>query len=237
MRTRIAASMLVMALSACSGVSSPPRHDVPETLPEFSIRQLPASPSPLRVEVQAGDVQGLIPEDWQAQPLPQTRYPQQGFIASPSLADWDTGAGIVRGMEAFWVDVGKLQIPSDYYYLVARGPAIASLAGNSACHPAKDEVFVDHPPDLTGHRFSPSDYVESATGMCKVQGQRTRWAYIVAAPGFGPAREVGLPSSGLYVVLAVVSGKRANALLHQIIQAARFGEVPISKIVAAVRTA
>ncbi len=235
MRARIAASILVMALSACSRI---PGHQtqVAETLPEFSVRRLPASPSPLRVEVRAGSVEGLIPEDWEAQPLPETRYPQQGFVASPSLADWQDGAGIVRGMEAFWIDVDKLRIPSDYYYLVARGPAMASLEGNKACHSAKDEVFVDHPPDLTGQRFSPSDYVESATGTCRSEGQRTRWAYIVAAPGFGPIRQIGLPTSGLYVVMAVVSGKRANELLQEILQGARFGNVSISEIVKAART-
>ena len=76
----------------------------------------------------------------------------------------------------------------------------------------------------------------SAEGTCRSQGQATKWAYIVAAPGFGPVCEVGLPSSGLYVVLAVVSGKRADALLQQMLQAARFGNVPITQIVAVART-
>jgi len=237
MRWRVVASVLVSvaALGACT--RSPALDPAPQGEPEFSVRQLPPSPSPLRVEVRAGEVHALIPADWDARPLPQARFPQEGFVASPRLSDWEDQAGAVRGMEAFWVDVTRLPIPSDYYYLVARGPAMSSLVANKNCHSTNRKVLADHPPELTGHGFSPGDYVVSATGTCQTHGRPTRWTYIVAAPGFGPAREVGLPSSGLYVVLAVVSGKRANALLHQIIQAARFGEVPISKIVAAVRTA
>jgi len=236
MRWRLVASVLIatsMSLTACtrgpSTVSAP-------TPPEFSVRQLPPSPSPLRLEVQAGQVEALIPADWDVRPLSAARYPQEGFVASPQLSQWEGEAGVVRGMEAFWVDITRLRIPSDYYYLVARGPAVSSLAANKNCHPTGQQVLVDHPPELTGRHFSPGDYVVSATGTCRTRGQPTRWAYIVAAPGFGPVREVGLRSSGLYVVLAVVSGKRAGALLQQILQAARFGNVPITQIVAVART-
>jgi hypothetical protein len=203
---------------------------------EFSVRHLPPSPSPLRLEVQAGQVQALVPADWDVRPIPAARYPEEGFVASPQLSEWERQAGVVRGMEAFWVDITRLQIPSDYYYLVARGPAVSSLSSNKHCHPTGQQVLADHPPELTGRHFSAGDYVISATGTCRSQGQDTRWAYIVAAPGFGPVREVGLPSSGLYVVLAVVSGKRADALLDQMLRAARFGNVSITQIVAVART-
>ena len=236
MRWRLVASVLIamfLSLTACTKAPGTVSAPAPQ---EFSVRQLPPSPSPLRLEVQAGQVEALIPADWEVRPLDATRYPQEGFVASPQLSQWEGEAGVVRGMEAFWVDITRLSIPSDYYYLVARGPAVSSLAANKNCHPTGQQVLADHPPELTGRHFSPGDYVVSATGTCRTNGQPTRWAYIVAAPGFGPVREVGLPSSGLYVVLAVVSGKRADALLQQMLQAARFGNVPITQIVAVART-
>lgn len=186
--------------------------------------------------MQSGQVQGLIPSDWQAEPLPQTRFPQQGFVASPQLADWEGGGGAIRGMEAFWVDVTGLDIASDYYYVVAKGPAMASMADNENCHLTDEEILADNPPHLTGLGFSPGDYVVSARGTCRIDGKATKWAYVVAAPGFGPVRQVGLPSSGLYVVFAVVSGKRAGELLQEMIDGARFANVSITQIVAAART-
>jgi hypothetical protein len=237
MRSRFAASVLVAsvtALSACTRAAFPSASPTAE--PAFSIHQLPPSPSPLALEVQSGQVQGLIPSGWRAEPLPPARFPQQGFVASPELEDWEGGAGAIRGMEAFWVDVTSLHISSDYYYVVAKGPALASLAGNENCHPTNREVLADHPPELSGLEFSPGDYVVTARGTCHGREGPTKWAYIVAAPGFGPVRQVGLPSSGLYVVLAVVSGKRAGAMLEDMIDGARFANVSITQIVAAART-
>jgi hypothetical protein len=225
----------VTALSACTR-ASPTVVVAPVAEPEFSVHQLPPSPSPLSQEVQAGSVQGLIPANWQAEPIPTGRYPRQGFVASPQLEDWERGDSVVRGMEAFWVDVNGLHLSSDFYYVVARGPAMSSIAADKSCHQTDREVLADHPPELTGWGFSPGDYVVSARGTCSTEGTPTRWAYIVAAPGFGPERQIGLPSSGLYVVLAVVSGKRAGEMLQQMIDGARFANVSISQIVAAART-
>jgi hypothetical protein len=214
----------------------PSLSQAPAPRPVFAVHQLPPSPSPLRLEVQAGSVQALIPDGWVAQPLPSSRYPQEGFVASPRLEQWEREAGTVGGMEAFWIDVAKLQIPSDYYYMVAQGPAMAALAANKNCRSATEEIYIDHPPDFTGRRFSPGDYVMSATGTCRTQGKPTRWAYVVAAPGFGPMRRMGIPTSGLYVVIAVVPGKRAGELLKQILEAARFGDTSISQFLKAART-
>jgi hypothetical protein len=237
MRSRVAGSLVVMAVTALSACTlaplpSPP----PRAQPEFWVHQLPPSPSPLGIEVQSGQVHGLIPSGWQAEPLPQTRFPQQGFVASPELASWEEGAGGVRGMEAFWVDVTSLHISSDYYYVVAKGPAMSSIMANKNCHSTAQEVLADNPPKLSGLEFSPGDYVVSARGTCSGDGGTTKWAYIVAAPGFGPVRQVGLPSSGLYVVLAVMSGKKAGPLLEEMIDGARFANVSITQIVAAART-
>jgi hypothetical protein len=197
---------------------------------------MPSSPAPL-VQIQAGYVQAVVPNTWEARPLPRDRYPHEGFMAAPHLEDWRGGDGTVRGMEVFWIDVGKMRIPSDYYYLVARGPVLEALRANKACVSGEQEVYVDHPPDLTGRRFSPSDYVASGTGTCVVHGRHTRWAYVVAAPGFGPLRQIGIPTSGLYVVIAVVSGSRSDVLLQEMVGSARFGDTPMTRIVNAAAAA
>jgi hypothetical protein len=56
---------------------------------------------------------------------------------------------------------------------------------------------------------------------------------VVAAPGYGPVRQVGLPTSGLYVVVAVVSGRGSGRLLREMLESAEFGGTSISKIVRA----
>jgi hypothetical protein len=230
------------AVSACARVSSvdpagtarvPPTLSDLAAVSDLTIRPVvsTASPSPM-IEVRAGDIQAIVPHSWDAEPLPETRYPQQGFVASPKIGDWDEGSGMVRGMEIYWIDIAEVRIPSDLYYLVARGPALGGVATGKHCRVAKLEILVDHPPDLTGDQFSPGDYVASGEGTCKNRGNRTRWAYVVAAPGYGPAREVGIPTSGLYVVVAVVSGSRSDILLEHIMRGARFGNASIGQIVA-----
>jgi hypothetical protein len=202
------------------------------TAPLFAIHHFDSTstPSPLD-EVQAGHVRAVFPEEWEARPLESGGVAQEGFIASPRLDRFEKAAGVVQGLEAFWVDIGEMRIPSNYYYLAARNEALSTFGNSSQCHLGRRQVFLDRPPDLTGSRFSPGDYVAKATGTCMLHGQPARWAYIVAAPGFGPVREVGLPTSGLYVVLAVVSGPNADRLLREMIEGARFGNTPISKIV------
>jgi hypothetical protein len=186
-------------------------------------------PSPF-VQVLAGSVHAVVPRSWEAAPLPATRFPQQGFVASPNLADWERGVGTVGGMEAFWIDVDEAGIASDYYYVAARSGLLSGLGDGSACRPQKQQVYVDHPPDFTGKRFSPSDYVASASGTCRMKGQPAEWTYVVAAPGYGPIRQVGIPNSGLYVVVAVVSGPQSRAILKEMIDGARFGNASITDI-------
>ena len=235
MRTLIASLVLATAVTACS--YGPGTSTAVVEPPAFSTRPFASSSSPAPlVQIQAGYVQAVVPDSWEARPLPEDRYPQQGFVAAPRIEDWERAAGTLRGMEVFWIDVSKLRIPSDYYYLVAHGPVIEPLTENKACAPAKQEVYLDHPPDLTGRRFSPGDYVAAGTGTCTVHGMRTQWAYVVAAPGFGPLRQIGIPSSGLYVVIAVVSGSRSNTLLQEMLESARFGDTPMTQIVTAAST-
>lgn len=242
MRARYAVIVLLSAVTACARLPTASFGDAssePSTLePQFIVRPFPsgAAPSPM-VQVQAGVVEALIPQSWEARPLPEARLPQRGFVAAPRISDWDEGSGVVRGMEAYWIDVAEVRIPSDLYYLVARGPATGTLAAGKSCRAARHDIVADNPPDLSGHAFSPGDYVAAAEGTCKVQGKRTRWAYVVVAPGFGPARAIGIPSSGLYVVIAVVSGSRSGQLLQEIMRGARFGNASISQIVSRAGTA
>ena len=232
MRERAAAALLVAVMTACARAPFPesPHPDA------FSVQPLASRtvPSPLS-EVQAGYVRAVVPTTWEAKPLPPTRVAQQGFVASPRLDRFRGGDHPVQGVEAFWVDLGKVRIPSDYYYLAARNQSLAALSDAKSCQLARRNVFADNPPDFTGKRFSRSDYVASATGTCSVRGWREplRWAYVVAAPGYGPVRRVGIPSSGLYVFIAVVSGPNADVLLKRMVESARFGRTPISQIVRA----
>jgi hypothetical protein len=236
-RTTFVALVLATAVTGCSRVPDA-TSTLPAGPPPFSTHPfaLPSSPAPL-LQVQAGFVQAVVPGSWEAKPLSQDRYPQEGFVAAPRLEDWEHGDGTVRGMEVFWIDVAKMRIPSDYYYLVARGPVLEALRANRACETGQQQVFVDHPPDLTGRRFSPSDYVATGTGTCRVHGRSTRWTYVVAAPGYGPLREVGIPTSGLYVLIAVVSGSRSEVLLQEMVASARFGNTPMTQIVNAASAA
>jgi hypothetical protein len=237
-RARVAVVVLAALATGCSMAPLGPgdQATVGGDPSRFSVHPWPApeSPSPL-VQVQAGNVQGIIPGSWEARLLPQTRFPQQGFMASPKIADWEAGIRHVAGAEVFWIDLGQVEIPSDYYYLVARGPAMAALVSDQSCQPSMQRVVVDNPPDFSGRRFSPGDYVMSARGTCDADGERARWAYVVAAPGFGPVRQVGIPNSGLYVVVAVVSGRRSRVILDEIMRGARFGDASIDQIVATAR--
>jgi hypothetical protein len=225
----MASLVLAAVLTACSRV---PIGEAPAPL-TFSIRHFTSAstPSPLN-EVRTGQVRAVFPESWEARPLPATSVPQEGFVASPRIDRFERGVGAIQGIEAFWVDVAKLKIPSNYYYLAARNEALSALTAGK-CRAVRRDVLIDRPPDFTGRTFSPSDYVVSATGTCDSGAQPTRWAYVVAAPGFGPVRQVGLPTSGLYVVVAVVSGRGANRLLHEMLDGAQFGGTPISQIVRA----
>ena len=78
----------------------------------------------------------------------------------------------------------------------------------------------------------------SGRGTCHLHGRLTEWAYFVAAPGFGPVHRIGIPSSGLYVVVAVMpkSGQAARAL-RQLLAHTTFGGAGIADFVRAARGA
>jgi hypothetical protein len=195
------------------------------------------SPAPAFNEVTAGPVRALIPERWRAVLAGQAGGLQQGLIASPRPRDWGRPDGSVEGMAAVWVDVARVGVPSDYYYLAATGPALQRLTHSKDCRPTSHRVIVDHPPALlAGAEDSPGDYVARGQGLCVIGETPTRWAYFVAAPGYGPVRQIGIPSSGLYVVVAVLpDSHRAPTMLDKLLGSTQFAGAGMSDFIAAAR--
>jgi hypothetical protein len=207
-----------------------PGSTTPDPLAE-TISVIP-SPSPYS-QVTAGPVSALVPDGWQTSAAGSAADPRSGFIASPRPGAWQRMDGSTTGMTATWVDATKVGVPSDYYYLAASGPLMSRLTASASCRPERERVLLDHRPSFAaGAPGSAGDYVASGTGTCDVHGRITRWAYFVAAPGFGPVRRVGIPSSGLYVVVAVMrESARAPRMLRRLINHIRFAGASVPDLV------
>jgi hypothetical protein len=138
-------------------------------------------------------------------------------------------------MAAVWIDGTRVGVPSDYYYLAAASPVLGSLTGSSRCRATRLSVYADHRPTFAdGAPGSPGDYAARGKGTCATGKRATRWAYFVAAPGFGPMRRVGIPASCLYLVIAVLhDSPRAPDLLDRLLLGTRFGRSSVSKLIAA----
>jgi len=180
-----------------------------------------------------GLVRAVFPRSWQASAMPASRVPAEGFVASPNLAGWERGTAHVQGIEAFWIDIASLRIPTDYYYLAAKNASFGQLDQRPSCGAARQTVVANHPPDYSGSDFSPGDFVASATGRCMSGGKATHWAYVVAAPGFGPLRHIGIPTSGLYVVMADVAGPGSGTILNEMMSGARFAKATVQQLLQA----
>jgi len=141
--------------------------------------------------------------------------------------------GSITGMAVTWVDATEVGVPSDFYYLAATGPLLSQLTRSDACRAESQRVFLDNAPTFApGDDRSAGDYMARGEGTCNVGGRPTRWAYFVAAPGFGPVRRVGIPQSGLYVVVAVMHDtNRAPARLDRLIAHTSFGGALVSDFV------
>jgi hypothetical protein len=190
-----------------------------------------SSPSPFS-RVTAGEVRALIPDDWHA--VSAGRDVHEGFFASPEPDAWPRMDGSVSGISATWIDATQVGVPSDLYYMVATGPALGLLTHSPGCRSISQRVIADHRPGYLTGRASVGDYIAQGTGRCEVRGVPTRWAYFVAAPGFGPAREVGIPSSGLYEVVAVLpDSRRASGMLRTLMRGATFGGAGVRDFIAA----
>lgn len=186
--------------------------------------------------VSAGEVHALVPKAWTAEPLVDDAL-RRGVVASPDPEQWARRDGSVPGLEVTWVDVGRGGMPTDYWYLAASGPAIPKIAASRSCTRSMHRVLLDHRPAFGNKRTSPADYAVHGTGTCDREGKArdTRWAYFVAAPGFGPLRDVGIPTSGLYMVVAVVQDRGPDAAqrLRTMLLQAQFGRASVSDLMKA----
>jgi hypothetical protein len=146
--------------------------------------------------------------------------------------------GTTEGIAATWVDATQVGVPSDFYYLAATGPLFSRLIDSPDCRAASQQILLDDSPSFaSGEIGSSGDYMARGDGTCSVHGRATRWAYFVAAPGFGPVRRLGIPRSGLYVVVAVVQDRHgAGRALKRLIDQTRFGDAAISDFVRAARS-
>lgn len=193
------------------------------------------SPSPF-TRIAAGEVEAVVPDGWQAVPLDPTEGFRGGILASPGPAAWTRWDGSADGLAATWVDATRVGVSSDLYYFAATGPLLGRLLGSERCHAVHHRVVLDRGPQLAHTGVSPSDYVARGEGVCLVQGRPTRWAFFVAAPGFGPVRRLGIPASGLYVVVAVIGdSRRAGPVLERMITHASFGGTTVRDLWAAAR--
>jgi hypothetical protein len=204
-----------------AGCTTPGAVDVDFSAPSVTVEP---SSSPFS-RVIAGQVQSIVPDGWDTRPAGVLGDARGGFVASPEPDAWIRMDGSTEGMSATWVDATEVGVPSDFYYLAARGRLLPRLTHSDSCDAERRLVYLNHHPtfDLE-RRARGGDYVAQGEGTCNVHGTPTRWAYFVAAPGFGPVRKMGIPASGLYVVVAVMpDSQRAEATLRRLIEHTSFG--------------
>jgi hypothetical protein len=214
----------VITVSACTPASSEPARS----------SELLISPSPTPFDlVTAGQVRGAVPDDWHAALADPGLGIRGGFVASPRAGGWPHIDGTAVGMSATWVDATRVGVPSDFYYLAANGPLLSRLTASENCRQQSRHVYLDRRPTFDVRRHSPGHFMAEGAGVCRRGSRATRYAYFIAAPGFGPVHELGIPSSGLYVVVAVVPAESGTRhLLHQLIGRTRFGGDAIRDFVA-----
>lgn len=229
-RRLLTCCVLALVAAGCgdAAVGSPP-----EAAPLLLITE---SPSPYR-EVSAGSVSAVLPDHWHARLAGAVDDPRQGLLAGPRPGTWHGERPPAEGYAAMWIDGTRVGVPSDYYYLAATGPALGLITHSAECSATRQHVIADHRPEFAaGQPESPGDFVATGRGTCTVGQQPTRWAYFIAAPGYGPVREIGIPSSGLYLVVAVVpASPRAPQLLGRILERTRFGGASVADLIAAAR--
>jgi hypothetical protein len=194
------------------------------------------SPTPYR-EVTAGPVRAMLPDSWRPSLASTADDPRQGIVAGPPDATPDGGRPPLEGYAAMWVDGTRVGVPSDYYYLAATQPALDLITHAESCSSTREHIYADHLPAFaSGSPSSPGDFVARGQGTCLLGHTPSRWAYFVAAPGYGPVRQLGIPTSSLYVVVAVMpDSPRAPSLLQRIVDRTEFGGATIGDLIAAAR--
>lgn len=225
-RKVIGSLVVSLVAAACGGGAS-----FPSDPAGLEVRQ---SPSPFQ-HVSAGPVSALIPDHWSPRLAGEVDDPRQGIVAGPRPEAWASDRPPREGLAAMWVDGTEVGVPSDYYYLAATGPALDVLTGSQQCRATRQYVVIDHLPSYAhGDPDSPGDYVAHGQGTCTVGHKPTRWAYFVAAPGYGPVRQVGIPTSGLYVVVALMpASPRAPFLLNRLLERTEFNGASVADMIRA----
>ncbi len=185
--------------------------------------------------VSAFGVSAVVPHDWVAAPADDTAY-SFGVAATPGPAAAVGAVPMEQGLIATRVDATVVGAPSDLYYLAATGPILRGMRDATRCRVTHRQVYANHAPAaVTGRRASPGDFVATATGTCGRRDPVTRWSYFVAAPGFGPTREQGIPGSGLYLIVAATpAGPGSAQVLARMIAHVRFGDDGIRDFLQAV---
>jgi hypothetical protein len=175
--------------------------------------------------VSAFGVSAIVPDDWVVSPAGSPEY-SVGVTATPGPAVAIGSVPIEQGLIATRVDATAVGAPSDLYYLAAKGPILSEIREDTRCTIAQKHVYADHAPAaITGRTASPGDFVAAANGTCGRRHVVTRWSYFVAAPGFGPAREQGIPGSGLYLIVAATPAIPGSArTLARMVERVRFGD-------------
>ncbi len=175
--------------------------------------------------VSAYGVSAVVPHGWLVQTASDAAY-SLGVTASPGPQMTRRDVPVEQGLIATRVDATVVGAPSDLYYLAAKGPILSTVHHDARCTVKQKEVYADHAPAaVTGRPRSPGDFVATASGTCARRHAETRWSYFVAAPGFGPAREHGIPGSGLYLIVASTPAVPGAArTLANMVRRVRFGE-------------
>jgi hypothetical protein len=188
--------------------------------------------------VSAYGVSAVVPHGWVGEAADDAAY-AVGVAATPGPETTIGEVPIEQGLIATRVDATLVGAPSDLYYLAAKGPILSTVHHDARCTVKEEEVYADHAPAaVTGHRGSPGDFLATATGTCARRHTEMRWSYFVAAPGFGPAREHGIPGSGLYLIVASTPAVPGAArTLAQMVGRVRFGEDGMRDFLQAVRPA
>ncbi len=230
MRTVTGCLLLALVAAGCRAAT------VPTTPPLGGHIAIHESPTPF-TGITAGDVSGLIPDEWRARPADPGGGFEQGFVASPPLEG--PRGRVAEGMAAVWIDGTRVGVPSDYYYLAAKRAAVERLTGAAGCDRLDREIVVNHRPSYAdGTPNSPGDYVALGEGICARSPEPTRFKYFVAAPGYGPVHRLGIPASGLYVVVAIVpDSPQASAMLDTLVFGTHFGSATLDDFISAAKRA
>ena len=180
--------------------------------------------------VAAAGVETHLPPKWEFRPLgvspaEERRRGLQASSRSLGMIPTDLRQ---PGLEAYWVDATDVGVPSDYYRFAARGP-VQDLLRAPGCH-REHRVVARSPEEI----IASGQYVSAQFGTCQVWNGSVRWASFVAAPGFGAARSMGIPRSGLYVVRASVPvGPDADRQLRMLMNGVSFGGASVPELMSA----